>query len=206
MYKVFIDNWPIHFVYKSTILTSVEKSSMVVFNDSLELHHLLSKHEEFRQKSKILIVLINNFDEIINKIFVEYKKINAAGGVVLNQHNQILIIERLGCWDLPKGKVEKDEDIRKAAIREVEEECGISNPAITSELITTYHTYFMKNKNYFKTTYWYEMRYMGETTLIPQSEESITKAEWRSQDNLKDVFENTYLSIAEVLKTFLNEG
>jgi hypothetical protein len=35
--------------------------------------------------------------------------IYAAGGLVLNQNNQLLIIYRLGKWDFPKGKIEKGE-------------------------------------------------------------------------------------------------
>ena len=34
-------------------------------------------------------------------------------------------IQRLGDWDLPKGKVEKREGVEAAAVREVQEECGL---------------------------------------------------------------------------------
>ncbi len=33
----------------------------------------------------------------------------AAGGWVMNEFNEVLWIFRLGVWDLPKGKVEKNE-------------------------------------------------------------------------------------------------
>ena len=50
----------------------------------------------------------------------------AAGGWVVNEFNEVLWIFRLGFWDLPKGKVETNENIKECAIREVIEECGLS--------------------------------------------------------------------------------
>jgi ADP-ribose pyrophosphatase YjhB (NUDIX family) len=205
MYKVFIDNWPIHFVYKSTNLNSVEKSSLVVFNDSIKIDELLNKHQESKKIGEVLNVLLENDEQLLNSIFKEYKKIEAAGGIVLNNNDELLLIERLGCWDLPKGKIEKGESIELAAIREVEEECGISNPVILFPITTTYHTYFMKGKHCFKTTYWFCMKYNGNQVLIPQTEEGITNVCWMKKTELNQVFENTYLSIAEVLNAYLNK-
>ena len=49
--------------------------------------------------------------------------------------------ERLGVWDLPKGKVEKSEDIEQAAVREVQEECGLVDVRLVAPLTSTWHTY-----------------------------------------------------------------
>ena len=54
-------------------------------------------------------------------------KIIAAGGLVTNENNELLMIFRRGKWDLPKGKLDKGETIEECAIREVEEETGIGN-------------------------------------------------------------------------------
>ena len=67
--------------------------------------------------------------------------IDAAGGFVQNSERQLLMIFRNGKWDLPKGKLETDEDIKDCAKREVEEECGVNNLRIVSQLQNTYHTY-----------------------------------------------------------------
>jgi 8-oxo-dGTP pyrophosphatase MutT (NUDIX family) len=205
MYKVFIDNWPIHFVYKSTNLNSVEKSSLVVFNDSIKIEELWIKHKEFKIFGKELTILLKNEEQLFNSIFKKYKKIEAAGAIVLDKNDDLLLIERLGCWDLPKGKIEKGESSEIAAIREVEEECGISTPIIQFPITTTYHTYYMKGKHCFKTTYWFCMKYDGEEVLVPQTEEGITKVSWIKKTELNQVFENTYLSIAEVLNTYLSK-
>jgi len=50
-----------------------------------------------------------------------YRKfVIAAGGLVTNEIDEILVINRLDKWDLPKGKVEPEEPIKLAAVREVE--------------------------------------------------------------------------------------
>ena len=52
----------------------------------------------------------------------------AVGAVIQNNH--ILLIKRVrgsytGMWALPGGKIEKDEHLSEAAVREVQEECGL---------------------------------------------------------------------------------
>lgn len=125
--------------------------------------------------------------------------IEAAGGLVRNEKGEWLFIFRLGKWDLPKGKIEKGEAIEEAALREVEEECGISGLKIVKELPPTYHTYSLNTKNILKRTYWYEMKTDFSGKLIPQTEEGITDVQWIAAKNIKPVFENTYESIKEVL-------
>ena len=54
-----------------------------------------------------------------------FRIIHAAGGIVRNEQEAILMIYRLDKWDFPKGKVEAGEQYAEAAIREVEEETGL---------------------------------------------------------------------------------
>ena len=65
-----------------------------------------------------------DFKEMKRHFFSFFKVIEAAGGVVMNEKNDILVIFRSGKWDLPKGKIDKNESIRSAALREVMEETG----------------------------------------------------------------------------------
>ena len=51
----------------------------------------------------------------------------AGGGVVTNEHGDLLMIFRRGKWDLPKGKLDKGETIEACALREVTEETGVQN-------------------------------------------------------------------------------
>jgi len=55
------------------------------------------------------------------------KKTKSAGGVVLNKHGQVLIVNQNGnSWSLPKGHIDPGEDAPSAAERETREESGIS--------------------------------------------------------------------------------
>ena len=112
----------------------------------------------------------------------------------------ILFIERFNKWDLPKGKKESDETPSETAIREIQEECGLSNVAIIAPLKTTYHTYKLKTERIIKKTNWFLMNYEGEEELVPQKEEGITKAKWFPENQLQVPLTNTYESIQELFK------
>jgi len=148
-------------------------------------------------------VFINNKPKIITddweNFCSRYIVIKAAGGLVYNDKDQLLMIYRNGKWDLPKGKLEKDEEIKKCAIREVEEECGISNIQIVEELQTTYHTYKLDNKNILKQTFWFKMKSDYQRNLLPQTEEGITQVCWVSRQDIPGKAKNSYGNIRGLL-------
>lgn len=138
-------------------------------------------------------------DQLFNWFKSLFKIVEAAGGLVKNKNGEYLFIFRNGKWDLPKGKIEKGEGTEPAAIREVEEECGIGGLSITKELEPTYHTYVLNEKPVLKPTYWFEMDCSDTAKLVPQTEEGITDVRWISIKDLKMVRENTYESILDVI-------
>ena len=149
-------------------------------------------------------VYINNSPEIITENWesfcAAYKLIKAAGGLVYNNKNQLLMIFRNGKWDLPKGKLEVGENIEQCAIREVKEECGVSGLTITQQLQETYHTYEIKGKRILKRTYWFEMSTNFKGNLMPQTEEGITKVVWVGKQDIAEKLENSFGNINELLK------
>lgn len=196
MYKVF---------FKDRIIFLADKSDRVNFEGMVyawiegeSLEGLILQFDEDENKEAICIV--GEDLELLFEHFAScFKYIEAAGGKVFNSNGEILAIYRLEKWDLPKGKVEKGESIREAAVREVEEECGISDLKIVKELNSTYHTYWLKGKHVLKQTYWYQMSYSGSETLVPQTEEDIQVVKWLSPDKLDEFKANTYASILEVI-------
>ncbi len=134
--------------------------------------------------------------ELFSSLF-EIRK--AAGGLVLNKQNQRLYIKRRGLWDLPKGHLEKGEKNRTAAIREVEEECGIKNLKIEKKLIKTYHTYTLKKAIVLKPTKWYLMSYTGTKKPVPQKKEGITEVVWADKKEENKMLTNSFSSISEVI-------
>lgn len=59
----------------------------------------------------------------------------SAGGVVLNLHGQVLVVNQRGrSWSLPKGHVEAGEELEQAARREIAEESGITDLTLVRPL------------------------------------------------------------------------
>ena len=132
-----------------------------------------------------------------------YTYVEAAGGVVKNPERASLFIKRFGIWDLPKGKIEKEETPRKAAIREVKEETGIENLTIVKPIANSWHIYPWKEKTVLKKTYWYLMESDFNGKLIPQTKEDITEARWLKPDDAVEALQNSYRSLRENLLTFI---
>lgn len=147
-----------------------------------------------------LSVVTSDEEATFNQLCKKLTRINAGGGVVINDEGEVLLIYRNNHWDLPKGKQENGEDIKNTAVREVEEECGISNLQLKDIICKTYHTYVNKEgKLTVKSTYWYQMEYRGtDKTTKPQTEENIEQAIWVKPSELSDYLNNTYLSILDV--------
>jgi len=163
-------------------------------------------HDELVNKNNIReIYFFNKNRELLFGYFTSmFRIIEAAGGLVKNKKGEWLFIFRNGKWDLPKGKIEKKESVKTAAIREVEEECGITELSILKKLSTTYHTYFLEEKQILKPTYWFEMQCNDTSKLKPQTEEGITDVKWLSKNELQQVYDNTYDSIKEVMKEIMS--
>lgn len=152
---------------------------------------------------KSITALVANPLEAFNEFKNHFPIIEAAGGVVSDKLGRCLMIKRLGFWDLPKGKIDLNETIENAAIREVKEETGIISISIIKQIENSYHIYFNENQNWvFKITYWFLM--MGsDAKLTPQLEENITKVAWFNNIQISSRRNSTYASITEVL---MNSG
>jgi ADP-ribose pyrophosphatase YjhB (NUDIX family) len=59
----------------------------------------------------------------------------SAGGVIIGPNRQVLVVSQHGTsWSLPKGTLEKGEDNKTAAIREIKEETGVTQLNFIKEL------------------------------------------------------------------------
>src|SRR5690606_25519357 len=145
------------------------------------------------------VIKTTDTKRIFKKLTSKIKTIEAAGGIVKNGKGKYLFIYRLGKWDLPKGKVDRGEKTSDAAVREVEEECGINVDYRGPKLASTYHLYKLKGELVIKKTTWYEMGVNKAPKLTPQKSEDITKAVWLDTDDLHKVQANTYPLIEDLL-------
>lgn len=137
----------------------------------------------------------------------EMKVIVAGGGLLLNEHHELLMIFRRGCWDLPKGKLDNGETIEACALREVEEETGVSNLVSGGLLGITRHQYFDPyiKEEVIKETHWYAMNVMGRPALIPQTEEDITDIRWVPLQEVPALLENSFDTIREITGLFFSK-
>jgi len=137
----------------------------------------------------------------MKKIFMA-KKIIAAGGLVFNEKNELLMIFRRGKWDLPKGKLDEGEAIEDCAVREVKEETGLENVSIENFAGITYHEYFESriNGDILKESHWYNMHAPGDQPLVPQTEEDIEIIEWVAVKHIPEKLENSYRNIVDIIQ------
>ncbi len=148
-----------------------------------------------------LNVFSENLEELWEDFTHLFTVVESAGGIVSNQNNEILFIQRLERWDLPKGKVEKGESLEQAAIREVQEETGLQELILEDFINNTFHIYTERNGDrILKITYWFKMSYVGSNDPIPQTEEGITLVEWKSNSKIQqEVFPSTFHNITMIL-------
>lgn len=131
-----------------------------------------------------------------------FRQAPAAGGVVIID-NQFVAIERNGIPDLPKGHIEKGETPEVAALREVEEETGITKLEIIKELSSTWHCYLLDNQWTIKKTSWFLMKTKSGMKSIPQTEEGITKVYLVDREHINDFQGKTFASLRTLVPSIL---
>ena len=153
------------------------------------------------KKLNSLTLVANKKKQLIEHLKDQFKIVKAGGGLVLKD-GKILMIYRLGVWDLPKGKLDKGEKAQDGALREVEEECNIT-VAVLSKLPKTWHSYAYKGKKILKKTSWYLMDCTDDSLMKPQAEEFIEEVRWMTPEEAMEVLPKAYTSIAFIVREYL---
>jgi len=128
----------------------------------------------------------------------------AAGGLVFNEEEALLMIYRRGYWDLPKGKLDKGETIEECALREVEEETGLQQITLGKLVGLTHHMYFDKwlKEDVIKESHWYAMQAGSKQKLVPQTEEDIIDIRWVKEKELPNYLPASYPNIVEIIQKY----
>lgn len=189
MYKVFVNDKPL-FLTNEVVK---ETDFQVFLLESIDIKQLIIKM--FNNKISKAYLYYPDEKEILKKVKEKIPVKKAGGGLVYNKKGEVLFIYRNGKWDLPKGGIEKGEEIEDCSVREVEEETGIKNLEIVKKLQKTYHI-FKRNGTYrLKITHWYEMTSDYEGVLQPQENEGIEKVAWLNPDEIQYALKNSYENI-----------
>ncbi|MGK7395095.1 MAG: NUDIX hydrolase [Candidatus Cyclobacteriaceae bacterium M3_2C_046] len=175
---------------------------VLIINASLEQVDQIFRFLTEKPFKKLDSITMGVNDPKSAKHFVKRKfSIIKAGGGLVVKDDKFLLIHRLGKWDLPKGKLEKGEKVKKGAIREVEEECNIK-VRLGQKICHTWHTYTRNNKRILKKTSWYLMHIVDESNMAPQKEEDITDVRWMLPRDTKIALYNSYPNIRHVFKEY----
>lgn len=205
MYKVYMNDKEIFFTKKKDVVNEHNTSLFLTDPDINRIHDNIIEFISDNKNNKLYFV--HRSPKKLFKAFAKkYKIVKAAGGIVRNKDDRILFIFRREKWDLPKGKVDKKETKKHAALREVAEETGLETLAILRKTACTYHTYTEKEIQILKKTYWYEMFADKDEPLHPQAEEDITEIRWVSSHEMSDIIRNTYPLIKDLIKEFEEIG
>ena len=157
---------------------------------------------DFSEPQGELIIYCDNLKTAWSEFTTKFTVIEAGGGIVRNSQAHFLAIYRNDKWDLPKGKIEVGESKTQAALREVEEECGIQDLILGRFVDTSYHIYQEKDKWVLKQSHWYEMQ-SDQEQFEPQTEEGIGEVRWFDRKDMNIILNNTYPNIILLLKLFI---
>lgn len=109
----------------------------------------------------------------------------SAGGVVVFGNAILLLKKYNGDWVLPKGRIEKNEEVEATALREVLEESGVKAEIIDyiGEIHYNYKN-LQENEIVSKTVHWFLMR-SSNMDCFPQRKEGFVDAMYVHIDKAK---------------------
>ena len=154
----------------------------------------------FLESHNSVAVVSPDPDAVYAAFAAEFTPVEAAGGVVVNEYGEWLMIHRNGRWDLPKGHLECGERIEECAAREVEEETGVAARVVRPLCETLHAYYFPKTKRWeLKRTHWYELNAPAASNPTPQTEEGIDDAAWFPPESVERCAAGCFPTVRTVL-------
>lgn len=202
MIKIYFYNKPLFITNQITKeLEEYLHHEDTVFIDEFNIHSVKAMlHEMEAQQIHAGVFLHDDVEAVLKSFKKKLVLIKAAGGLVHTEEDELLLIFRRGKWDLPKGKLDNNEDMKACAVREIREETGLAEVEIEKDLLITYHTYHQDGKHILKESHWFLGKAKKQLNLIPEIEEDIEKCEWVPASQLAPYLENTHASILDVVK------
>lgn len=205
MYKIYINNTPLWLVKTKKVNKRFQPSkTLLVAPYTGKIKSLLNYVDALEKPNRYEGIVLHGDDP--KQCFKDFKSlftiIKAAGGIVFREpaKTDLLIIHRRGFYDLPKGKIDEDENAKAAALREVREETGVDKLKLGKKVTVTWHTYRDRNQaRILKKTNWYKM-FTPQKALVPQETEDIDNAFWMTPEDFLSVERKVYGNIKEIIE------
>ena len=216
--KIFINDIPVYILSRGKV--NLDRAYGLIIREFETIvpkslvDDVLIQNASFEQVDKLLKLMTDKKFKKVHSItvssnqkrnLIEYLKgkfsVIEAGGGVVDKEGKTLLIYRKKKWDLPKGKLDKGETIKRCAVREVEEETGVK-VKINQKIGTVWHTYISNNKYVLKRTHWYAMTCKNDAKMAPQKAEGIKKTVWMDMEEVRDSLQNSYRSIRYVMQEY----
>ncbi len=204
MYKIYINDIPLFLRgFEHYHSGDAKNLTAVYMNKPVTLLQYVDTLEKTNTLESITI-FSKDVQRLKNDFFDLYKIVEAAGGLVFNEKDELLVIFRRGHWDLPKGKIDFGETKEEASVREVMEETSLVDVKRNHFIGETYHTFQNRHgKRILKKSYWYEMEASHQKGK-PQKEEDIEIVEWEKPHSFLHNFSPIYPNIKEIIHQYLN--
>ncbi len=201
-YKIYINESPLiltqttdlddETAFERSLIHAIYRGKPKMLLNYIELLERNKHHEGIIIRADNVVQLWKDFRSL-------YSYIRAGGGLVINPFGKVLLIFRRGVWDLPKGKQDPGETLAQTALREVQEETGLSDLKLIEKLNNGYHCYLMSKQRTLKRTRWYLMMTQSPDQLVLQKEEGILDAAWFDPRELPKLRMPMYNNIRDVL-------
>ena len=133
----------------------------------------------------------------------------SAGGVVLNNENQVLVIKTKNLkgetvYTFPKGHIEKGETVQSAAVREVEEETGVK-AEIVKKIKDVEYWFVHQGVKVHKRVSWFLMKpvNVGKTKNV-----EVDEVIWYNIHDVKNIlsYNSDKVLVDDILDTFIKGG
>lgn len=197
MYKLFVNDLMLLITSKEEFSTIEKKFPTYKTYSSSEIEDIADFVLNITTDS---IIYSENIFFNLDKIKSFFETRIAAGGIVMNESEEFLVIKRKGKLDFPKGHLEKKETLEECAKREVEEETGIGKLHIQKKIEISHHFYIENKKKILKETHWYLMQTKDNTLPRPQIEEGIEEIYWLTKSQIKENSKLFWKSLDNILE------
>ena len=148
---------------------------------------------------------------------------SGVGIVVLNKNNKVFVAKRIdnpkNFWQMPQGGIDPGEDAQEAALRELEEETGITRDKVTIiaqtqgwipyDLPADLISKLWNGKYRGQKQKWFLMRFMGDDSdiNIDTEEPEFSVWKWIAPSDLPDAIvpfkRDVYVAVLEAFQNYL---